>query len=261
MDLPPSAAPGWRDPKKYVWPLALLVPLLPFIAYVSWRSTGGAAWTWWIAPLAVFGVIPVIDLLLRDDRDNPPEEMARQLQQQRYYRWITYLYLPAQYGALVLCCGIWVHGGLTLAGRAGLAVTVGIVDGIAINTAHELGHKRESVERWLSKVALAPTAYGHFYVEHNRGHHTRVATFEDPASSRIGETFWRFWPRTVLGSLLSAWRMESRRFTVRGRSPWTPRNEVLHAWLMTAVLFAALVAVFGPGVLPFLAAQAVLGFS
>ena len=60
-----------------------------------------------------------------------------------------------------------------------VVVSVGIVTGIAINTAHELGHKRESVERWLSKVALAPSAYGHFYVEHNRGHHVRVATPED----------------------------------------------------------------------------------
>ena len=133
--------------------------------------------------------------------------------------------------------------------------------GIAINTAHELGHKRESAERWLSKVALAPTAYGHFFVEHNRGHHTRVATAEDPASARLGESFWQFWPRTVLGSLRSAWRLESRRFSPRRRSLWTPRNEILNAWAMTAVLFGVLALMFGPAVLPFLLAQAVLGFS
>ena len=55
-----------------------------------------------------------------------------------------------------------------------------MVSGIAINTAHELGHKRDALERWLSKIALAQSGYGHFFVEHNRGHHVRVATPEDP---------------------------------------------------------------------------------
>ncbi|RSM69454.1 alkane 1-monooxygenase [Actinoplanes sp. ATCC 53533] len=260
MDLPLRAT-TWRDTKKYAWPLALLVPLLPFIAYAVWRAAGGAAWSWWIPPLVVFGVIPTIDVLLGDDRVNPPEEIARQLQQQRYYRWITYLYLPAQYAALVLCCALWARGGLTAAGLAGLVVTVGIVNGIAINTAHELGHKREAAERWLSKIALAPAGYGHFYVEHNRGHHVRVATPEDPASARLGESFWAFWPRTVLGSLRSAWRLETKRFRLRSRTPWSWRNDVLNAWAMTVVLFAALVAAFGPRILPFLLLQAVVGFS
>ena len=92
----------------------------------------------------------------------------------------------------------------------GLALTVAMVSGIAINTAHELGHKRTSHERWLSRVALAQSGYGHFFIEHNRGHHVRVATPEDPASARLGESFYAFWPRTVLGSLRSAWGSSAR---------------------------------------------------
>jgi alkane 1-monooxygenase len=103
--------------------------------------------------------------------------------------------------------------------------------------------------------------YGHFFVEHNRGHHVRVATPEDPASARLGEGFWTFWRRTVVGSLRSAWRLESRRFAVRHRTRWTIRNDVLNAWLMTVALFGALLLAFGPTVLPMLLAQAVLGFS
>jgi alkane 1-monooxygenase len=117
------------------------------------------------------------------------------------------------------------------------------------------------VERWLSKIALAPTGYGHFYVEHNRGHHTRVATPDDPASARLGESFWRFWPRTVAGSLRSAWRLETSRFRIRSRSPWTFRNDILNAGVMTVALFIAAVAVFGVGVVPFFLLQAVVGFS
>src|SRR4051794_40280994 len=83
------------------------------------------------------------------------------LQASPYYRWITYLFLPAQYAALVLACLAWARGP-GVAGGIGLALTAGLVNGIAINTAHELGHKRETAERWLSKIALAPTGYGHF---------------------------------------------------------------------------------------------------
>ncbi|MEK8107343.1 fatty acid desaturase [Micromonospora sp. M12] len=96
----------------------------------------------------------------------------------------------------------------SVAGAAGLVATVGVVNGIAINTAHELGHKRERVERWLSKVALAPTGYGHFYVEHNRGHHVRVATRDDPASSRLGRATGRSGrvPSSVACARRGGWR-------------------------------------------------------
>jgi alkane 1-monooxygenase len=257
---PAIRAATWRDPRKPLWPLALVVPALPFVGFLFWRTAGGPL-AWWLTPALVFGLIPVIDLLIGDDRRNPPDEAVPRLQREGYYRWLTYLYLPAQYAALVMCCWVWNTGGLGVLGAAGLVATVGVVNGIAINTAHELGHKRERAERWLSKVALAPTGYGHFYVEHNRGHHMRVATREDPASARLGETYWEFWPRTVLGSLRSAWRLETSRFRIRGRNPWTWRNDILNAWAMTLVLFVALVLGFGPDVLPFLLLQGVVGFS
>ncbi|RZU48346.1 alkane 1-monooxygenase [Krasilnikovia cinnamomea] len=253
------AAAAWRDTKRPLWPLALVVPALPFVSLLLATVTNGA-WAWWLTPVVILGVIPAIDLLIGDDRANPPEDAVPALQASRYYRWITYLFLPAQYAALIAACGVWVAGPGP-AGAAALVLTAGLVNGVAINTAHELGHKRESVERWLSKIALAPTGYGHFFVEHNRGHHVRVATPEDPASSRLGESYYRFWARTVPGSLRSAWRLETARFRIRSRSPWTWRNDILNAWAMTALLYAALTAGFGPRVLPFLLLQAVVGFS
>jgi alkane 1-monooxygenase len=140
-------------------------------------------------------------------------------------------------------------------------VSIGCIGGIGINTAHELGHKREQHERWLSKIALAQSFYGHFYIEHNRGHHVRVATPEDPASSRVGESFYQFWPRTVVGSLRSAWRLEKRRYARREQHPFRLGNDVLNAWLMSAVLWSALIVWLGVGILPYLVIQAVVGFS
>ena len=153
------------------------------------------------------------------------------------------------------------HGGLPVVDRLGIATTLGMLNGVAINTAHELGHKKEHLERWFARVALAPTLYGHFFIEHNRGHHVRVATPDDPASSRLGESFWRFWPRTVVGSVQNGWRLENSRLRRMGKRTWTLRNDLLNAWAMTVALWAVLVALFGVGIVPYLLLQAVLAFS
>ena len=250
----------WRDPKRYAWLLGLIVPTLPFLSWALVQATG-LGFFWFYGPLLVFGLFPLLDLLIGTDAANPPDSVLKRLEQDRYYRWCTYAFLPLQYAGLVFACWLWSSGDLSTLDALGLTLTVGVVSGIAINTAHELGHKRASVERWLSRVALAQSAYGHFFIEHNRGHHVRVATPEDPASARLGESFWAFLPRTVVGSLRSAWGLERTRLARAGRSPWTLRNDVLGAWAMTVVLFAALVVAFGPVVLPYLLLQAVLGFS
>ncbi|HEX4109719.1 MAG TPA: alkane 1-monooxygenase [Solirubrobacteraceae bacterium] len=249
---------SWRDPKRYLWPLGLLVPTLPFIAWGLVSATGLGLF-WWMGPLFVFGVMPVLDTLVGSDAQNPPDSAIKYLEHDRYYRWCTYLYLPLQYGSLIWACSKW--GSLGTVDALGLALTVGCVSGVAINTAHELGHKRKQAERWLSRVALAQTGYGHFFIEHNRGHHVRVATPEDPASSRLGESFWAFLPRTVAGSLRSAWELEAVRLDRLGRSHLSRHNDILSAWAMTVVLFGALVAAFGVHVLPWLLVQAVFGFS
>ncbi len=256
----PGRARAWQDGKRYMWPSALVVPILPFVSYGVAAKSGHEVF-WWLTPALIFGLIPVVDGIIGDDGGNPPEELVKALQEDRYYRWMTFLYLPIHYGALVLGCWAFTSAGLGWVGGLGVVVSLGAVSGIAINTAHELGHKREELERWLSKIALAPAMYGHFYVEHNRGHHVRVATPEDPASARLGESFWAFWPRTVAGSLTSAWRLEAKRLRLRGRRVWSWRNEILTSWAMTVAVFGALTAVFGWWALALLVAQGVVGFT
>jgi len=250
----------WRDPKRYAWLLGLLIPTLPFLTWALVHASG-LGLLWFFGPILVFGLFPLLDLAIGMDARNPPDGVIKWLEADRYYRWCTYLYLPIQYAGLVFACWLWSRGGLSVLDSIGLALTVAMVSGIAINTAHELGHKRASSERWLSKVALAQSGYGHFFIEHNRGHHVRVATPEDPASARLGESFYAFLPRTVIGSLRSAWELERVRLARSSSSPWTPRNDILGAWAMTVVLFAALLAGFGLTVAPYLILQAVVGFS
>ena len=256
----PELTASWNDPKRYLWLLGLVVPIIPFVAWGIVEATGLGI-GWWFGPVMVFVIIPFFDLVVGKDAENPPDSAIKWLEQDRYYRWCTYLFLPLQFASLIFACAMWGSGDLSLLESLGLAVTVAMVGGIAINTAHELGHKRKDYERWLSKIALAQSGYGHFFIEHNRGHHVRVATPEDPASSRLGESFWEFLPRTVAGSLKSAMHLERVRLERADKGFWTIDNDVLNAWAMTVVLFAGLTIGFGIEVLPWLLLQAVIGFS
>ncbi|KVS74963.1 alkane 1-monooxygenase [Burkholderia cepacia] len=260
MAMTDGSASGWSDGKRYLWLLGALTITLPIFAAQLALSTGLHVF-WWFGPLFAFGVIPILDTLIGDDRDNPPEAVVPHLERERYYRLIVYLATLVEYVAFFAC--VWIVGTHALAwyDYVGFALSLGAATGISINTAHELGHKTDRFERWLAKITLAPVAYGHFYVEHNRGHHVRVATAEDPASARYGESFWAFLPRTVTGSIRSAWRLEKARLERLGHSPWTWRNEVLHAWAMTVVVWGIAIAMAGKVVIPFLVIQAVYGAS
>nr|WP_324188636.1 alkane 1-monooxygenase [Nocardia flavorosea] len=214
---------------------------------------------WWTGPLLVLVIIPLLDLLIGDDGSNPRDEDYETLSNDRYYRWCTYLFLPIQLLGLALAGYLWSGDELDIVDKIGLAVTLGLVSGIGINAAHELGHRVERLERWLAKIALAQSGYGHFFVEHNRGHHVRVATPEDPASARFGESLWEFLPRSVAGGFRSALRLERDRLRRTEAGWWSPHNHILQAWTMTVVLFGGLMLVFGWQILPYLLLQAVLG--
>ncbi|MFC7503983.1 fatty acid desaturase [Nocardioides sp. GCM10030258] len=286
--VPDGSTEKWKDKKRYLWLLGLMVPGLGISAVIAWLYTD---WMWLLlaGPILVNAVIPLLDLALGLDPSNPPDDVMEELENDKYYRWVVYAYIPLQFFILFAGFAIiagtnpvawftdlvgatsWVTDNLgadlvrsvdmTWYEKLFLAVSIAGVQGIAINTAHELGHKKENVERWLSKIALAPTFYGHFYIEHNRGHHVRVATPEDPASSRLGESFWAFWPRTVMGSLKSGWGVEAKRYKRKGTHPFHVGNDVLNAWVMSAVLYGGMFALFGWQIAPYALVTIVFGFS
>jgi alkane 1-monooxygenase len=267
---------AWQDTKRHLWLLGLIAPtallvILPVVwgmNQAGWRAVSQVLF--WIGPILVYIVLPLLDLRYGPDGQNPPDEVMTRLENDKYYRYCTYIYIPFQYVSVVFGAYLftaphlgWLgYGGpLSWPAKVGVALSVGALGGVGINTAHEMGHKKDALERWLSKITLAQTCYGHFYIEHNRGHHVRVATPEDPASARFGETFWEFLPRSVCGSLRSAWRLEAQRLGRQNKSPWRLSNDVLNAWLMSVVLWGALIVVFGPALIPFVIIQAVYGFS
>ena len=251
---------AWTDGKRYWWLLSPALPAMSLVALLLAYLSGTGLW-FWAVPFVFYGIVPLLDRLIGTDPVNAPERAVPALEADRYYRRIVIAYIPTQYAVTLFGAWLAVSGGYAWWELIGLVIAVGVINGVGINTAHELGHKTNPLERWLAKITLAPVAYGHFFIEHNKGHHKHVATPEDPASSRMGETFWAFLPRTVIGSVRSAWHIERTRLQ-RDRKPvFSQHNEILQAWAMTLVLFGAVSLWLGPWALLFLVAQAAYGAS
>jgi len=259
VDHPQQGRVTYRDRKRFWWSLSVVYPLLPFVGMAA------HAWTGWQLALGLpllisYGLMPLLDYFIGEDANNPPEAVVPQLEQDRYYRWLTWATVPLHFVALIGCA--WWVGTHDLSWWAVLmlAYVAGTDSGLGINTGHELGHKHTRVEQWLARLVLAVPAYGHFTVEHGRGHHRWVSTPEDHASARMGESIYRFSLRELPGGIRRAWRLERERLQQEGRSAWSVRNTMLQSYAVTAVLQLGLIAAFGWIMLPFLAVHNVVAW-
>ena len=250
----------WRDRRYRLWVASVLLPMLPLAGLAGWALTGAEAWMW-LTPVVVYGLVPLLDIVLGEDANNPPEQQVAELEADPWYRWLTFAVVPAIWVTVIVAAWVAVQGGLGPVGWLGLAVSAGWSSGAGINVGHELGHKKASLERWLARFALAPAGYGHFVVEHVRGHHRDVATPEDPASARFGESYYRFMTREIPGAFRRAWRLEQERLAVRGHGAFHPGNENLQAWALSVLLWGGLAVLLGPAALLFMAVQAVFAYS
>jgi len=239
------------DKKRWLWMLSVLYPLQPFVAIGLHANTGVEAW--FLLPF-VFNYVfaPLIDWILGEDSNNPPEEVVMQLDQDRYYRRLTYAVVPLHFVALIGSIAYATTAALSWWAFLLLAAHTGLVAGLAINTAHELGHKNSKIEKQLAKIALAVPAYGHFTIEHNRGHHKYVSTYDDPASARMGESIYKFALREIPGAFRGAWTIEKERLTNRGKSVWGANNLILQSYALTASMSLLFLVSFGWTVIPFL---------
>ena len=250
LDHPEKGRIEFKDKKRWFWVGAILFSLLP-LPIIAWYVSTLNPWVL-VAPLVIsFGLIPVIDALIGTDTANPPEEIVPQLDADPYYRWLIIAAIPAHF--VTILAGAWLVGNYPLS--IGFFITfslmMGMYSGMSINTAHEIGHKNTKLERFLSRIVLSATGYGHFCIEHNLGHHRDVSTPEDPASSRMGESIYRFMLREIPGAFKRGWNAEAQRLERRGQKVWSLNNHILQSYAMTLIFQGGLVLWFGWLLIPF----------
>jgi len=257
--LPSGEAIIYIDRKRWLWLMSAAYPLEPFLGIWLHSRTGNELWL--LLPMLLnYGFAPALDWLIGEDRNNPPEEVVMQLDQDRYYRWLTYATVPLHFVTLIGAAWYAASQDLSIWGVLSLAVVAGMTAGLAINTGHELGHKSSLIEKTLARIVLAVPAYGHFTIDHNLGHHKNVSTPGDPSSSRMGESIYRFALREVPGAITEAWAIEKDRLKRRGKSVWHVSNQILHSYALTVLLTLGLIVAFGWVMVPFLLVHNALAY-
>lgn len=241
--------------KAWKYTLAYLIPMSVLFGYGI-----GGHFTF-LTPVLVFVLVPLLDFALGKDKQNPPPQEMERLENQPGFRLVLYLYVPVQLTLLLLTAYAVATGRFSTAEKIGLTLSVGIMTGgIGITIAHELTHKKRLFDRTLGKFLLLMVSYMHFYIEHNLGHHTNVATTKDPATARAGESIYAFYPRTLLGSLKNAWRIEKQRLHRAGRSRFSMRNQMLWFLVLPCVFAAGLAWLWGKEAVLFYFAQSFVAF-
>ena len=254
FDDPALGRVNYVDKKRYLWMLSVLFPLIPLIG-MGLMNWSGQQWMLWIPLVFLYIVIPLLDYLFPNDSSNPPEQIVPQLEADSYYRLLNHLTVPLHFVILIIGAWFVANNQLGWSGLWAISLTVGAISGFGINTGHELGHKKAASDRLAARLVLAVPFYGHFTSEHNAGHHAEVATPEDSASARFGESIYRFVLREIPGGLSRAWRLESKSLQRRGLKAWSWQNEILQSYALSVLLYGGLVLAFGAVVLPFLLIQ------
>lgn len=222
---------------KYASPL-----LLYAMALLSFFSAGFLVW---LPLLYAWLLIPLLELLLKPDEQNmsaAEEELAKQ---DCMYDWMLYIIVPLQYLALGCFLYTITYATSYTIDIIGNVMVMGLLCGtFGINVGHELGHRVNKLEQFLAKALLQTSLYMHFFIEHNKGHHKRVATPNDPSSARLGEPVYFFYFRSILMGYLSAWGIAAKDVKKKGRAVFSLRNEMLQYQLIQLLFVAAIYIAF-----------------
>ena len=233
--------------------LAWLLPLLAMATVLLSPATTA------LSTLAVWWGIALLDALLPGGQRSPPP--LGPAANRAYFRAVLRLYVPLQ--LVLIAAGVYAAVNADWPVVLGIAFSVGFITGSqGITFAHELGHSKSKVDRCCAWVLMTTVCYGHFMVEHYRGHHPRAATQADPATARFGESLYHFLPRSVWGSFASGWRLEAQRLAQFQQRWW--RSPLVWSSVVSLMLFV-LPALYFPApaamkIGAFLAAQAVVAF-
>jgi len=248
--------------KKFSYLIAMVPLILPPLLLAAGQATDLVNLFSWGVPVVVFGIIPVLDMLLGKDGLNPDEEVeVPSMNGELFYRvitlgWVAGFMVLLVWGMLELASGTF-----SLAGSIGWVVSIGIVGGLGINVAHELIHKDEKLETWAGGLLLALVCYAGFKVEHLRGHHVHVSTPGDASSSRYNQSLYNFLPRAYLHNFVNAWKLEAQRLQRKGYKVVSWHNELIWWYGISALVCVAFTVAFGWIGAAFFLAQSFIAFT
>jgi alkane 1-monooxygenase len=239
----------------------LLKFLIPFVIFFgSIRSFNSHGWIIGLPLIFDWILIPLLEIFFKPDPSNmsaAEEEIAKK---DKGYDILLYFVVVFQYWALYEFLHSMKYGSLTGLETAGRIWVMGMLCGVfGINVGHELGHRVNKFEQILAKALLLTSLYMHFFTEHNKGHHKRVATPEDPSSARYGEPVYLFYFRTIIFSYISAWHIANGEMKKKEKPVLSFHNEMVQFTFIQLAFVGIIVYFFGWLVTLYFIAAAAIG--
>jgi alkane 1-monooxygenase len=238
---------------KYFSPVTVYI-----LAILSFSFTG---WVTCIAMFYAWILIPLSELFIRPDEKNLDDTEAEIAKADKGYDYLLYFFVVLQYATLIYFLFVMKDtGALSWWEIAARVATMGLLCGtFGINIGHELGHRVHLFEQFLAKAALLTSLYMHFKIEHNKGHHKKVGTPDDPASARYNEPVYIFYFRTIIFSYLSAWRIANDEMRKENRPVLNFKNEMVQAHIIQFLFVGAVYYFFGGMVTLYYLGAALIG--
>jgi alkane 1-monooxygenase len=240
------------DGKRWWWTVGFFVNLVVIASLAVFIFIEPNLWLLTVGALVFYGFIPACDFLIGGDTENPPEEVVPAMTRDKFYDYIAYAMIPGHFILFGLGAYIVATHSLPIWAYIVLLLSIGPINGGTMNLAHELGHRTDPANRFFAKLSLMLSGYGHFTIEHNAGHHVWVATPEDPASSKMGESIYTFMWRELPLTLSGAFKLQSRKLKAQGLPFFHWKNDILQVYAVTILTAVALVLWLGWAVLPFI---------
>lgn len=226
------------SPWRYL--IAYTIPLLVYL------TIDMGSWITWIPVVYVFLIIPLADFIVGRDTSNLSAEAENRAKASKVYTFILWMFIPVQFGLVFWLGYHYSIGQLSGLSLAGAMLSVALSNGgIGITIAHELVHRSNKGEQWLGRILLMSVLYMHFAIEHVRGHHATVATEEDPASARKGQSFYAFLLPSIVGQYLSAWHLEAERLKKLKKPVISLSNEMIQFTICELLMVIGMYMWFG----------------
>ena len=215
---------------------------VPISVYISLISTG--IWTY-SAVFYVFLIIPFLDLILGEEKDNLPDESVASIQNKWIFDVMLYLNIPIVFGLLFVAFSSIETNDYSTLETIGIAISTGVLLATnGINVAHELGHRSSYLARFSSKLLYMPCLYMHFYIEHNFGHHLNVATPDDGATARINQSVYSFWFTSITKQYLDAWKRQKIILETQKKSFFSLKNDMIFYHLIQPLYLLSIYYIF-----------------
>jgi hypothetical protein len=119
----------------------------------------------------------------------------------------------------------------------GATMSMGALYGLGLNTTHELIHRTTDpvatiVARWLGALSCESG----FTLHHMAVHHVNAGLYEEPGTSRRGESVYAFIWRATIGANRQGFILERERLRRRGLPLWSWHNRFLTGQAMTVAI-------------------------